>query len=93
MMRTQQIVAAAWHPPKWERADVAAIQALARGEADAEQQARALRWIVNSACATYEMPYRPEGDRDTAFYAGRIFAGQQIVKLTKIQLNKLKETA
>jgi len=82
---------AAWHPPAWETPDAKAIQMLAAGTASPEQQQRALRWIVEVACGTYEMTYRPESDRDTAFAEGRRFVGNQIVKLTKLELSKLKK--
>lgn len=82
---------AAWQPPPWEPSDAAAIQALARGEADADQQRRAIRWIVETAASAYDMHYRPESPRDTDFALGRAFVGQQVVKLSKINLSKLKE--
>ena len=83
---------APWLPCSWDIADVAAIQALQRGDASADQQRRALAWIINSACATYDLSYRPggqDGDRDTAFALGRAFVGQQIVKVMKLALTKL----
>ena len=79
-----------WHAPDWEVADVAAIQALARGEATPEQQVRALTYIVTALCGTYEMEFHPLDDRTTAFAGGRRFVGLQIVKLTKIALSKFK---
>lgn len=82
---------AAWMPPAWEPSDAAAIQALCRGDADAGQQQRALKWIIESACATYDLAYRPESARDTDFSLGRQFVGQQIVKLTKLNLGKLQK--
>lgn len=80
-----------WHPPKWDIPDAAAIQALARGEATPDQQRRALEWIVNQACGTYEMQYRPGSARDTDFSLGRQFVGQQIVTMTKLNLNQLRK--
>lgn len=82
---------AAWLPPEWDIADAKAIQQLAAGEAPPEQQRRALKWIIENACGTYDMPYRPESSRDTDFACGRMFVGQQIVKLLKLNLTKLKE--
>lgn len=63
-------------------ADTAAIKALAAGTADQWQQQRALNWIINSVCGTYDQPFRPgaEGQRDTDFACGKQFVGQQIVK-------------
>lgn len=76
---------------KWENADVSSIQALVTGTANPEQQKRAINFIVNKVCLTYDMPYRPESQRDTDFLLGRMFVGQQIVKLMKINLNRIKE--
>lgn len=75
-----------WLPPSWELADSSALKALERGDANQDQQQRALKWILNSACATYDMSYRPggDGDRDTAFAEGRRFVGLNIVKLLKL---------
>lgn len=77
--------------PKWEDYHISAIQALSRGDANAEQQKLALQYIVNNICLTYDMPYRPDNQRDTDFLLGRMYAGQQIVKLLRVNLNKIKE--
>lgn len=76
--------ASPWRPFDWEPADVAAIQALARGDATPDQQKRALDWIITSA-GTYDLSYRPNSDRDTAFAEGKRHVGLQIV--TKLKLN------
>lgn len=70
-------------PAVYELPDIAAVQALERGEATPEQQQRALRWIVEQAAGTYEVDYR-ENDRAHAFVSGRRFVGLQIVKLLKL---------
>lgn len=75
----------AWLPvDDWELADVTAMQALERGEANADQQKRALAFIINKACRTYEASYSPVREHDTSFAEGRRFAGLQIVKLLKL---------
>ena len=84
-----------WLPPKWDLADASALQALARGDADGPAQKRALKWIVDHACGTYDMSYRPggaDGRRDTDFAEGRRFAGNQIVKLLNANLGVLRRT-
>lgn len=80
-----------WKPAEYTLADVSAIQALMRGDASKEQQIRALRWIVEPLCETYGMSYRPDSDRDTSFAEGKRFVGNQIVKLTKIDLAALRK--
>lgn len=79
-----------WLPVPYELADASALQALQTGTADAGQQRRALDWIINQAAATYEMPYRPESARDTDFMLGRVFVGQQIVKMLKLAVGAMR---
>lgn len=77
----------AWIPPDYTDAHVTALQALARGEASEKEQKRALDWIINTACGTYELSYRSDqdgGDRETAFAEGRRFVGMQVVKLVNM---------
>lgn len=81
-----------WIPPAYELADVSALQALEKGTANADQQRRALAWIVNVAAARDEMSYRPgaeDGRRDTDFAEGRRFVGNQVVKLLRLPLASL----
>lgn len=82
-----------WMPPDWNETDAHALKALHLGMANDWQQKRALKWIIENACGTYDMSFRPggqEGDRDTSFALGRQFVGQQIVKLLKINLSVLR---
>lgn len=79
-------------PADWDTADAAAMQALAKGEATAEQQIRALKWWVNKAAATYDLSYRPGDPHDTSFAEGRRFCGLQTVKLTKVNIAALRQT-
>lgn len=79
--------------PEWELADASAIKACFAGTATAEQQIRVMDVIVRDLCRVYDMPYRPDkegGDRDTAFACGRMFVGQEILKLRSINLDKLR---
>ena len=83
-------------PVKYDgrKADVAALQAMRRGEATADQQVRAMEFILETISDRNGMSYRPgglEGDRDTAFAEGRRFVGNQMVKLTKLPLSKIKD--
>ena len=77
-----------WHPAPYEEADVYAIKALAAGVANEGQQQRALGWIVNTLCGTYDLSFRDgdNADRNTAFAEGKRFVGLQLVKLTKLVL-------
>ena len=77
---------AAWTPAPYEPADIAAIQALARGDAEPHQQTRALRWIVETISATYDQSFRPDSERESAFAEGRRFVGLTLVKATKLRV-------
>lgn len=83
---------APWKPPAWEPEDAGALYALAQGRAEPHQQQRAWRFIIEKLCGTYDLPYRPggaEGARDTDFAAGKMFVGQQLVKLSKIHVQAI----
>lgn len=82
-----------WMPVEYDIADAAAIQAIVRGDATADQQKRAIDWIINRACGTYDQTFFPggaEGARNTDFAEGRRFAGNSIVKMTKLNLGALR---
>ena len=77
----------------WQLADAAAIQALTRGDADPEQQKRALNWILRQACMLPEWAYQPgASDRDTNIALGRQFVGHQIVKLQHVDMQMVRRT-
>lgn len=82
-----------WKPAVWELPDAAAIQALQRGDATADQQRDALKYIVNVLAGTYDGSFRPgpDGDRVTAFAEGRRHVGTQIVKLANLSLSAFKK--
>lgn len=77
--------------PEWEIADAYALQAVSRGEATPEQQKRAITWIVNNACVTYDFCTTPDIERLCAIFDGRRFAGTQIVKLVNLNISKFKD--
>lgn len=81
---------AASDPAPFTVSDAEAIQSLTRGEADADQQKRALRWILEGACGLPIWAYR-ETQRETDIALGRQFVGQQIVGLQRVNISKLKE--
>lgn len=76
----------AFAPAEWEVADAGALQALQRGDATKAQQQRALRFIVERIACTYDQPFRPGHDGQTDFACGKMFVGQQIVKLLNVNL-------
>jgi len=79
-----------WKPSHWDIPDAAAFQALQRGDATEDQQRRALKYLIEMLCGTYDLPYRPASPRDTDFALGKMWVGQQIVKLLHINTHALK---
>jgi hypothetical protein len=75
-----------WEPAPYDDEGVitASIKALAAGNANEGQQRRALEWIVRSVCGTYDLSFRPDSERATAFAEGKRFVGLQIIKHTKL---------
>lgn len=80
----------AFHVPKYVAADITAIQQLEHGEASPEMQKRALAWIVNEVCKTYDLSYRPGDTHETTFAEGRRFVGLEIVKMLKLDPSKVR---
>ncbi len=69
-------------PPAYDLADATALHALSKGEADAEQQIRAWRWITERLCEVYGLSFRPgiDGPRLTDFAEGKRFVGTELKK-------------
>jgi hypothetical protein len=82
-----------WLPVEWDPPDASCLQALARGEADAQQQKRALSVIVEKLSMTYDEPFVPREPDTSAYLMGRMSVGRQIVKLLKVDLAALRQAA
>lgn len=80
-----------WHPAAWDLPDASALQALQRGDATPEQQARALKWVVESAAGTYEHMFVPGAQDQTTYLEGRRSVGLQIVKLLRVDIGRLRQ--
>jgi hypothetical protein len=78
-----------WAPAPWDPADATAVQQVLLGRATEDQQKRAMKWVIEAACATYDFHYHPS-ERDTAFALGRAFVGQQIVKLSRLNVSRMR---
>lgn len=73
---------------------VSALQALNRGEATADQQHRALKYIIEQIAITDESTYRTD-PYDHAFCSGRRAVGLKIRELLEVDLaalNRKKES-
>lgn len=78
-----------WQPVEYLPADVAAIQALSKGNATPDQQVRAIKFIVERMCGTYDLSYRATSSRDTDFAEGKRYVGLQIVKFSRLNVAAL----
>jgi hypothetical protein len=85
-----------WRPTEWQDEDAYAVQAIMYGRASEEQQRRAMTFIVNNLCGTYDQSFRPpELDPDgrvTAFASGKRQVGLELVKFSKINIAALRST-
>lgn len=73
----------------------ACLAALMKGEATPEQQVEGMTWIIRVACMTYEQPFVPGDPHATSFISGRMFAGQKILTVAKLNgraIAKAKES-
>ncbi len=82
-----------WVAPRFVKADIAAMQALSRGEATPEQQKRAINYIVVDLSGINKLSFHPasDGGRGTAFAQGRWFIGNNIIEMTKILLSGMED--
>lgn len=75
-----------WMPTTYENKHAHAVRALALGKASEDQQKLVLKHIIETVCCTYDMSYRPDSDRDTAFAEGKRYVGNHLVKLLNAPL-------
>ncbi len=68
--------------PDYIEAEVQAVRALHRGEADQRQQRMVLDFLMR-AFGTHDTSFRPAGDHLTAFAEGKRFCGTTIVWMLK----------
>lgn len=82
-----------WAPPAPDLPDVVALKALSTGTATADQQVRALKFIVERIAGTYEEVYCPgaDGDRNTAYALGKRRVGTYLVSLLNADIRKFKD--
>lgn len=78
-------------PASYGPEEIAAVKAVAKGNASPGQQQLALRWIIEGAAMTYQETMVP-GQPDVSNYlAGRRNVGLQIVKLINLKADQLKK--
>lgn len=78
-------------PSTWSSADAFAIKALAKGTANESQQKRAVDFIINRLCGTFDLSFRPDAPRVTDFAEGKRHVGLQLVKLINLPVAMIKK--
>ena len=81
-----------WQPASVIPADLYAIHALCKGDANADQQRRVVDFI-RRATAVEEMEFRPDGERASNFAAGKRFVGLQFFTLARAVMPERTTTA
>lgn len=74
-------------PPLTKQEHIA-LKALAIGEASQDQQTLALEVITKKLSRAFDMSYIPGSTHGSAFLAGRMFVGQQIVKYLNLNVSE-----
>jgi len=77
-------------PPDHKIADVVAIQDVMDGKANEQQQVRAMKYIIEVLCGTYDFAFRPD-QRLTDVALGKQFVGKQLVTMIKLNREYLKQ--
>lgn len=70
---------------------VESFQAIEAGNANDTQQKKALEWLLNDLCKTYDMSYRPGDQMATAFAEGRRAVGLEVVTMLKVNTSRLRQ--
>jgi hypothetical protein len=81
-----------WVPPLLDLPELAALQAVAKGTATADQQMRAMRVIVERCGWAYEDTWCPgvNGERDSNFAMGRRRVGTMLVSFLNANLDNFR---
>lgn len=82
-----------WDSAPFALADAMALKALEAGTADADQQQRALHWIVHAGARVNRMSFDPDSPRGSDFAEGRRFLGLQILRLVTTPVEDLEREA
>ncbi len=69
--------------PDYTEAEIQALRAFHRGEADARQQRLALDYLIRAA-GTYDGSYRPGDPHGTAFAEGKRWVGTNLIWMLRV---------
>jgi hypothetical protein len=74
-----------WQPIDTSVEELAAIHAMADGAANDRQQMLIIEWLMRATAVT-EMEFRPTGERESNFAAGKRFVGLQFFTLARSRI-------
>lgn len=82
-----------YEPYEWAKnlPFVYALKALHEGKATDEQQKLILKEMTNLT-GYYDLSYRPDSDRNTAFAEGKRFIGAQIAKMVNLSPSLIEQS-
>jgi hypothetical protein len=82
-----------WAPPELTLPEVAAIKAVAQGNASPDQQKRAMRTIIEKLADTYQETFCPgeDGERNSAYAQGKRRVGLMLVTYINAPLKNFKD--
>jgi hypothetical protein len=81
-IKGQAEIVAPWDPCELSKLEMQAIQSLAIGEANKDQQLLFLEWFKR-ATNIGGMEFHPGGDRETCFASGKRFIGRLFFSLAR----------
>jgi len=70
--------------------EMMSLQALEKGDANADMQKKALKAIVEKLCKTYEDTYDPKSERESNRMQGQRFVGLVIIEALRANPSKVK---
>lgn len=82
-----------WEHCHWEPADASALQAVEAGIANAAQQKRAMKFIINEICAIKYWAFDPASQRNTDIALGKQAVGHRIAMLLSLKIGQFTEEA
>lgn len=67
-----------WKPVEFDEATWRRVLAVI------QQHPAAFKWIIEEVCGTYDLSFRPDSERATAFAEGKRYVGTQLVKMANL---------
>jgi hypothetical protein len=78
-----------YHPVdlKGRKTQVIALQCVAAGTANDDQQRMFMKWLIDEICMVGNLSFSPDSVRESDFGEGRRFVGLQIGKILRLNVS------